>query len=630
HHIYARSKAAFAAGDSARDALLTPAAVVERQKALREHLFASLGGLPDLTTPLNARTTGVVLGDGFHVEKVIFQSRPRHYVTASLYLPDGLGDPRGAVLFLCGHHKDAKHQPEYQSVCQALVHAGLIVLAQDPIGQGERFSYWDTSRQQCIVEWGCPEHDHAGAQCLPLGDTIARYFLHDAIRSVDYLQSRPEVDASRIGLTGNSGGGTQSSLLMMAEPRLAAAAPATFIMNRESYLDAGGAQDAEQIWPGFTAAGYDHEDILLAMAPRPVRVLSVTSDFFPIEGARRTVQRSRRIWDLFGRSADCDLVEDNSTHRFTPRLAAAAAEFFARHLGTTGDHRSIVPLDPPKLWCTQSGQVRGEIRDAEFVFEANQERLQQMEAARFALPDRERRERAERWLRDRVFRNRKPCDFNPRFYHDGRVENMRSQAAFWWSQEGLFNHGILFRESGRDNDRLPVTVAVWDGGAGCLHPHSDWIQRTCASGRAVFVLDVSGAGATSPRPITATPTDALYGTIHKLSTDLIWLDDDLVSLRTFDVLRCLELLEQWPGVDSSGVDGYGSGRHGLYLRLAAALDSKLRAVQVEDGLESYASWIRSREYESRDIYSVIMPGVLHYFDLRELDEIAAARRAGSQ
>ena len=157
----------------------------------------------------------------------VFQSRPRHYVTANLYLPDGLDKPHGAVLFLSGHGSLAKAAPEYQIVCQYLVHAGLIVLAQDPIGQGERYSYYDPALKIATVADCCPDHNYAGAQCEPLGDNLARYFLHDSMRALDYLCSRPEIDPNRIGVTGASGGGTQSCLMMVADPRLAAAAPAT-------------------------------------------------------------------------------------------------------------------------------------------------------------------------------------------------------------------------------------------------------------------------------------------------------------------------------------------------------------------------------------------------------------------
>src|SRR5207248_681910 len=115
----------------------------ERQRQLRERFIDSLGGLPSMETPLNARTTGVVEGGGFRIEKVIYESRPRSYVTANLYLPEGAHEPGAAVLFLCGHHDLAKHYAGYQTVCQYLAQAGLVVLAQDPIGQGERLSYYD-------------------------------------------------------------------------------------------------------------------------------------------------------------------------------------------------------------------------------------------------------------------------------------------------------------------------------------------------------------------------------------------------------------------------------------------------------------------------------------------------------
>ncbi|HVF11079.1 MAG TPA: hypothetical protein VNA16_09770, partial [Abditibacteriaceae bacterium] len=365
-HIYRRSEAAFAKGDAARDAVSTPAALEARQREIRAFLLQSLGGLPPLSTPLNARTTGTVEGDGFRIEKVIFESRPRNYVTANLYLPDAVlesnavVEPRGAVLFLCGHHEEAKHCAEYQMVCQHLVHAGLIVLAQDPIGQGERFSYHEPSLGSTTIGWGTTEHEYTGLQCWPLGNGIARYLLHDAMRGIDYLCSRPEVDGERIGVTGNSGGGTQTCLMMLADTRIAAAAPATFLMSRESYMHVGGAQDAEQIWPGLTAAGFDHEDILIAMAPRPVRVLAVKSDFFPIEGTRRTVERCKRFWTLYDQ-AELDLVEDASDHHYTPKMARSAAEFFSRHLlgrechSDEGSTPSIKIEEPQCLWCTNSG-----------------------------------------------------------------------------------------------------------------------------------------------------------------------------------------------------------------------------------------------------------------------------------
>ena len=142
-HVYRRSEAAFAAGEAARDEIKTEKQLKERQRRLRRAFIKNLGGLPSSQTPLNAKVVGRIKCDGFRIEKVIFQSRPKVFVTANLYIPDGITKPRGAVQFLSGHHETAKHTPEYQVVCLYLVKAGLVVLAQDPVGQGERYSYYE-------------------------------------------------------------------------------------------------------------------------------------------------------------------------------------------------------------------------------------------------------------------------------------------------------------------------------------------------------------------------------------------------------------------------------------------------------------------------------------------------------
>lgn len=620
-HVYALSLAAFAEGDRQRDALENQEAIRERQQKIREVLLTGLGGLPSSETPLNPRITGIIEADGYCIEKVIFESRPNHFVTANLYLPDERDAPAGAVLFLCGHHEEAKHASEYQRVCQHFVRAGLVVLAQDPIGQGERFAYYEPTLEEGSVSWGTYEHDYAGAQCLPLGDSMAKYFLHDAIRGVDYLCSRPEVDPARIGVTGNSGGGTQSSLLMMIEARLAAAVPATYIMNRETYLHTSGAQDAEQIWRGFSAHGLDHEDILLAMAPKPVRVLAVQSDFFPIEGTRRTVERCKRLWGLFGKEEDVDLFEDASTHKYTDKMAQSATRFFAKHLlGGKNKEESfpIAPFPSERLWCTQSGQVRGEIEGAEFVFEANQARLRKVAATRNALPREEALQRAKAWLRKQVFQNRTPCPLNPRYYRATHEEDLHVEMAIWRSQEKLFNHAYVFRALRYDGKDLPVVIALWDGGTNRLRPHYAWLRKTCEAGSAVMVLDVSGCGALSPRSFVNHPEEAFYGAIHKLSTDLIFLNDSLVALRTWDALRALDMIGEWAGLDASQISLYAHGREGIYGQIAAFLDSRIQKTEVAEGLGSYEAWLQSRYYLSDNIYATLLPDALHYFDLPDL------------
>jgi hypothetical protein len=152
------------------------------------------------------------------------------------------------VLYVLGHAVAGKHHEGYQEIFQTLVQAGLVVLALDPLGQGERLGYYDARRRRATIGGGTSEHEYAGIQCLPLGDCITRYFVHDAMRGVDYLLTRPEVDSKRIGFTGESGGGLHTGMMMMADPRIAAAAPALYITSHRAYLWAGGGRDAEQVW----------------------------------------------------------------------------------------------------------------------------------------------------------------------------------------------------------------------------------------------------------------------------------------------------------------------------------------------------------------------------------------------
>ena len=621
-HVYERSRRLFAAGDAQRDGIGTVEAVRQRQENIRRVVIASLGGLPSADTPLNARVTGTVQGDGFRIEKIIFESRPRHYVTANLYLP--MNRPAGrtaAVLFLSGHHDTAKVVSEYQNVCQTLARAGLIVLSQDPVGQGERLSYFEPDTKANPVGIGTRDHDYAGVQTRFVGDTMARYMLHDAMRGIDYLISRQEVDAGKIGVTGNSGGGTQTSLVMLADPRVAAAAPATFIMNRETYQRTGQPQDAEQIWPGFTGAGFDHEDILLAMAPKPVCVLAVTSDFFPVEGTRRTVTRSRRIWELSGRGAALELVEDDSTHAYTPKLAQAAARFFAQHLlGKTVDLAGFEPkaFPPEQLHSTKSGQVRAEFADAQFVFDATAARLKELEAARAALTVTDRKARAHEWLRDQVLRQREDTPMNPR-----RIDRARATGAFivdivfWYPQPYLANLGMLIRPREQRVEHLPVTIAIWDEGTAALSAHTEWIRAECERGRAVFVVNLSGMGPLKPDAINEGPIGDLYGTWRKLSDDLEWMGDSMVALRTHQALRSIEVLGEWPELQRDDVRFYAEGRIGVHAKLAASLAPTVKGCEWQDGFK-FSDFVRTRSYDSKGIKPFILPGVLRYFDVDEL------------
>jgi len=471
------------------------------------------------------------------------------------------------------------------------------------------------------VRWGSGEHDYAGIQCLPLGQSIARYFVHDAMRGIDYLLTRPEVDMNKLGVTGNSGGGTQTSLMMVCDERIAAAAPATYLMSANGWMHTGGAQDLEQIWPGMTAAGFEHEDMLLIMAPRPVLVLAVTYDFFPIEATRQTVARAKQYWDICGKSRNLELYEQVTDHHYTREMAVKSAEFFSQHLSgkkVKVDNSEVKPIPASQLFCTKTGQLRGEFKNAGFVHEENKASAKAILKKTEAKSEQARKTDALSWLKDRIFYNRKLCPQNLRVVYSGHCNDLCFNNILWFSQENIINHAVLFRDYRFINKKLPLTVAIWDGGTRKLCAHHEWIRGTCASGRAVMVLHVTGTGAIEPNPINAYPLNAWYGTICRLAHDLLWLNDSLTSFRAYDVIRALDVAKEIPDVIADDIEFYGHGRQSVYALLAAAVDSRIKSLREDAPMTSYADFVCSRHYDDYDINSIILPGILHCCDLPDI------------
>src|SRR5690606_6078198 len=153
----------------------------------------------------------------------------------------------------------------------------------DPVGQGERLEYFDPKTGKSSVGGPTIEHSYPGAQAFVTGSSQARYMIWDGIRGVDYLLSRKEVDSDRIGITGRSGGGTQSAYIAAFDERIKAAAPENYITSFTRLFQSIGPQDAEQNFPSGIISGLDHADLLSVRAPKPGLMITTTRDMFSIQ-----------------------------------------------------------------------------------------------------------------------------------------------------------------------------------------------------------------------------------------------------------------------------------------------------------------------------------------------------------
>src|SRR6266852_2146466 len=260
----------------------------DRRAKLRKSLLAAMGAMPEKPCDLEPKIIGTLKRKGYHIEKLIFQSRPDVWVTASAYVPEGEGT-RPAVLCLHGHWPWARRDPVVQARCLGLVHLGFFVLAVDAFGAGERYTRPDRGTYHGAL---------LGATLWPAGLTLLGCQVYDNRRAVDYLVTLSEVDGDRLGITGASGGGNQTMYAGALDDRFKAVVPVCSVGNYQAYLKA--ACCVCEVLPGalrFTEEG----DVLGLVAPRSLLVINASRDavqFSPRE-AEKSVARARQIYKTY-------------------------------------------------------------------------------------------------------------------------------------------------------------------------------------------------------------------------------------------------------------------------------------------------------------------------------------------
>lgn len=625
--IYREQEHMFIYADIKREMLKTPEQLSQYRSQMREAFLEAIGGKIETDAPLNPQITNRLDMGDYTIEAVIFQSRPRTYVTGSLYIPKGISLPGPAVLFVCGHSPEGWMDEDYQRVCYTLVKAGLIVFAIDPLGQGERSNFYDPESNAYLIKRTTPDHDACGIPAVAAGCYLQRYFLCDEMRAVDYLLTRPEIDPARIGVTGNSGGGTQTTALMTCDDRIAAAAPGTFVTSRREYMYQGQAQDSEQIWQGIAEKGFDHGEPFLIFAPRPAAILAVTCDFFPIEGTLKTFHLAQRAYELLGKRENVRLYEDNYTHSYTPRLAVCAAEFFSQvFLGkkVTVDNSSFEPLPPEKLYAVPTGNLIGGIRDSRSTVEEIREYAVALREKRLSLPEGERRRRAKEWLSGKVMKNRRKTDLLPRIFPKSactQVEGYMGTSISFWTQNRLFAYGVMIKPEAWDGRTdFPTVLAVWEDGTKAIAAHEPWIRAQCEAGRQVFVLDVPGVGAIEQRNMVLNASyKGSCGTLYTLACNLMYMGDSMAAMRCYDVLRAIEMLNSSLGVAEKDITLYCEGPSGVYGIMAAFLNENVQVQYGEGLLESVeGEYLGEKLFCYDNTLALLVPGMLEYFDYGEL------------
>lgn len=315
------------------------------QEDRRKFFLESVGGLPE-RTPLNPQITGTLKGKGYRVEKIILETRPSFHLTGNLYLPDTPA-PWPAVIVPCGHSHDGKAVGQYQLICMLLARHGIAAMCYDPIGQGERYQMLDTTKERAAFDDAphvktphpftrlmcTTEHTMTGISSALIGENVAQFRIWDGMRVIDYLQSRKDIIADKIGCTGNSGGGTETAYLMALDDRIVAAAPGCFLTTFKKLIETKGPQDGEQNIFGQIAFGMDEADYCIIRAPKPTLICAGTRDVtFDFGGTMDLFREAKRFYSRLGYSDRLDIVAPDAPHGFTLQLREAVTRFMSRWL----------------------------------------------------------------------------------------------------------------------------------------------------------------------------------------------------------------------------------------------------------------------------------------------------------
>jgi dienelactone hydrolase len=594
----------FAARKFEVDKLKTPADVAARQKALREKFVEALGGFPE-KTPLNAKTVGTLKRDGYTVEKVIYESRPEHHVTANLYLPEGKG-PFPGVLMPLGHSQNGKADAAQQRAAILLAKNGIAALVYDPIGQGERSQLLDKVGHPAI-RGSTSEHTMCGVGALLVGRSTASYRVWDGIRSLDYLASRPEIDAKKLGCTGCSGGGTLTSYLMALDDRIRAAAPSCYITSLERLFATIGPQDAEQNITGQVAFGMDHADYIGLRAPKPTLVLASTRDFFDIQGTWATFREAKRIYTLLGFPERVDMIEADAGHGYPKAHREAMARFMCRWL--KGEDRVITEGNfaiekDADLQCTRSGQVLDDLR-GKSVFDLNA-----------ALGTECAKKRAPGLMDRTTFRKvsgrllglpeGEPEFDRTNHFYPFAWNGATGQLVKYTLGKRLPVPGVSFAQK---KPVGPLVVCAHGRQKEAVTAPESAVEKLVKGGRAVVVVDLRGWGETAPADPGKVPP---FGVESKEAFLALHLNRPLLGQRVWDLLSVVSFHEQ------SDIELVGFDSAAPVVLHVAAFDRRVKAVTLDGGLVSWDNVLRTPI--SHNQLANVVPGVLAEYDLPDLAE----------
>ncbi len=607
-------RAAEARGNARRDALKTKADAEAYVKSVQDRIRQCFGPLPE-KTPLNTKVTKTLERDGYRIENIVFESRPNFLVTGNLYLPTNRKGPVPGVIGVCGHSLNGKAAEAYQSFAQGLARQGQACFIIDPAGQGERFQYLN-EKLGSRLGGGTSEHNQMGGPQALIGEFLGTWFVWDAMRALDYLLTRNEIDPQHLGVTGNSGGGTQTTWLCGMEPRFTMGAPSCFVTTFRRDAENELPQDMEQCPPRVLAHDLDHGDFLAAMAPKPVIIMAQEKDYFDARGSTETYERLKKLYTLLGKPENIQLHIGPDPHGYTQSNREAMYRFFGKVTGipAAAAEPTITVEKDAVLLCTPRGQVAE--AGSRTLMSFTREKADDLAAKRKHLTGEALQKAVRETLKLPALAD-SPPDYRILRSVGARKYPTKAYCTYAVETEPMI-HALVTRLSEEAlTSRLPrglskAVLYISHRSADAELRGDPFVQELIAAApdAAFFACDVRGIGDSQPDTCGANQFLGRYGSHYFYAAYSQMLDRPLLGQRTFDVLRVIQLLAA-AGHTEIHIAGQGWGA--LPAAFAALLSREVKQVTLKHALNSFHELAVHDDQQWPTAF--MLPQVLHHFDL---------------
>lgn len=607
-------RAAEARGNARREALKTKADAEAYVRSAQERIRGCFGPLPE-KTPLNAKVTKTTDRDAYRIENIVFESRPNYHVTGNLYLPKERKGRIPGVIGVCGHSRNGKAADPYQSFAQGLARQGMACFLIDPVGQGERFQFLN-EKLGSRLNGGTTEHNQMGAPQALVGEFLGTWFVWDAMRALDYLLTRDEIDPKHLGVTGNSGGGTQTTWLCGMEPRFTMAAPSCFVTTFRRDVENELPQDMEQCPPRVLAEDLDHCDFLAAMAPKPVIIMAQEKDFFDVRGSAETYECLKKLYTLLGKPENIQLHTGPDPHGYSQPNREAMYRFFGKATGipAAAAEPAITLEKEDDLLCTPKGQVGA--MGSRTLMSFTRDKAESLAKKRPALSGADLQKSLRETLKMPVIVD-SPPDYRILRTVGKRGYPAKAYCTYAVETEPMI-HALVTRLSDEAlTSRLPrgqskAVLYISHRSADAELRSDPFVQEliTSAPEAAFFACDVRGIGDSQPDTCGVNQFLSRYGSHYFYSACGQMLDKPLLGQRTFDVLRVIQLLTS---AGHTEIHLAGRGWGALPAAFAAILSDDVKQTTLKNVLTSFHDLAIHEDQQWPN--AMMLSHALEHFDL---------------